>query len=65
MIDAMKIPKFDLLGLGILNAIAKGYTWSKFMGFRSPHSLPDRQEVYDMIAQATPSVCFKSKAELR
>jgi error-prone DNA polymerase len=67
-LDLVKIPKFDLLGLGMLSAIAEGLNW-----VRSRHGipaylygLPDRQEVYDMVARADTVGVFQieSRAQM-
>ncbi len=67
-LDAMKIPKFDLLGLGILSAIAEGMHLVREIHGVPAHlySLPDRQEVYDMIAQADTVGLFQieSRAQM-
>ena len=67
-LDLVKIPKFDLLGLGMLSVISEGLEW-----VRNRHGipaylygLPDRQEVYDMVARADTVGVFQieSRAQM-
>ena len=67
-LELLKIPKFDLLGLGMLTVIANGLNL-----VRQRHGLPaylyglpDRQEVYDMIARADTVGVFQieSRAQM-
>ncbi|MEE2786431.1 MAG: error-prone DNA polymerase [Myxococcota bacterium] len=67
-LDQMAIPKFDLLGLGMLSALSKGLALVR-RRYELPaylYSLPDRQEVYDMIAQADTVGVFQieSRAQM-
>ena len=67
-LDTMKIPKFDLLGLGMLSALAKGLKLVRER-YQVPaylYALPDRQEVYDMIARSDTVGVFQieSRAQM-
>ena len=67
-LDIMKIPKFDLLGLGILSAIAKGLQLIRARHGVPVHlySLPQQKVVYDMIGQADTVGVFQieSRAQM-
>ena len=67
-LDLMTLPKFDLLGLGMLSVLAEGLGLVR-QRYRLPaylYSLPDRQEVYDMIARADTVGVFQieSRAQM-
>ena len=67
-LDSVKLPKFDLLGLGMLSVLSQGL---RLIRHRYQHdlelyTLPDRQEVYDMIARADTIGVFQieSRAQM-
>ncbi len=67
-LDLVALPKFDLLGLGMLSVLAAGLrSVRKRYGLPAYlYSLPDRQEVYDMIARADTVGVFQieSRAQM-
>ncbi|MCA9537446.1 MAG: error-prone DNA polymerase, partial [Myxococcales bacterium] len=67
-LEHAKLPKFDLLGLGMLSALAEGLRLvrSRFGIPATLYGLPDRQEVYDMIARADTVGVFQieSRAQM-
>ncbi|MEE2757338.1 MAG: error-prone DNA polymerase [Myxococcota bacterium] len=67
-LDALKIPKFDLLGLGMLSVLSEGLRLVR-NNHKIPaylYGLPDRQEVYDMVARADTVGVFQieSRAQM-
>ncbi|MBV70856.1 MAG: error-prone DNA polymerase [Myxococcales bacterium] len=67
-LDTLKIPKFDLLGLGMLSVLSEGLRLVR-LHHEVPaylYGLPDRQEVYDMIARADTVGVFQieSRAQM-
>ncbi len=67
-LDGAGLPKFDLLGLGILSVLAEGLglVRERHGVPATLYSLPDRQEVYDMIARADTVGTFQieSRAQM-
>ena len=67
-LDLVAIPKFDLLGLGMLTALSIGLELVRHRhGVPATlYTLPDRQEVYDMIARADTIGVFQieSRAQM-
>ena len=67
-LDLVAIPKFDLLGLGMLTALSIGLdlVQDRHGVPATLYGLPDRQEVYDMIARADTIGVFQieSRAQM-
>lgn len=67
-LEGAGLPKFDLLGLGILSVLNEGLTLVRGRhGVPATlYSLPDRQEVYDMVARADTVGVFQieSRAQM-
>ncbi|MEZ4437317.1 MAG: error-prone DNA polymerase, partial [bacterium] len=67
-LDGAGLPKFDLLGLGILRVLGEGLSLvrERHAVPATLYSLPDRQEVYDMIARADTVGLFQieSRAQM-
>jgi len=67
-LDLVAIPKFDLLGLGMLTALSIGLdlVCDRYGVPATLYGLPDRQEVYDMIARADTIGVFQieSRAQM-
>jgi len=67
-LESVKLPKFDLLGLGMLTVLSQGLRLvrSRYDQAFELYNLPERQEIYDMIARADTIGLFQieSRAQM-